>query len=178
MSGIKKYVFQDWQANAGNPTKGKYIVVFYRLAQLIVRSKITKILFCWYLLWYRITIEWFMCVELSWNTKIGPNFQLWHGSGLVIHPNTIIGSNCSIRQCTTIGVRQGANGAYDGAAPIIGDFVDIGCNAVIIGNLTIGNHVSLGSGAIVVKSIADYSVAVGNPAKVIKVNIPEPATLI
>ncbi|PWS29218.1 serine acetyltransferase [Pedobacter yonginense] len=166
--GIRKYILQDWHANLVNPTKGKYIVVLFRIAQLIVRHKATKIIFFWYLLFYRITIEWFMCVELSWKTSIGPNFQLWHGTGLVIHPNTIIGSNCSVRQCTTIGVKQDAEGAYSGQAPVLGDFVDVGCNSVIIGNIRIEDHVSIGAGSVVVKSIARNSVAVGNPARIIR----------
>ncbi|PWS33942.1 serine acetyltransferase [Pedobacter paludis] len=166
--GIRKYILQDWHANLVNPTKGKYIIVLFRIAQLIIKRKFTKVIFFWYLLFYRITVEWFMCVELSWKTSIGPNFQLWHGTGLVIHPNTIIGANCSVRQCTTIGVKQDIDGAYSGLAPKIGNHVDIGCNTVIIGNITIDDHVSIGAGSVVVKSISNNSVVVGNPARVIK----------
>jgi len=165
---LRKYILQDWAANRPNPTKGKYIVVLFRIAQLIVRNKFLKIVFFWYLLFYRVFVEWFMCVELNWKTNIGPNFQLWHGSGTVIHPNTIIGSNCSIRQCTTIGVKQGSDGIYNDFAPVIGDNVDIGCNTVIIGNLIIGDNVSIGSGSVVIKDINENSIAVGNPAKVIR----------
>lgn len=165
---IKKYILQDWNANRSNPTKGKYIVVLFRIAQLIVRNKFSKIIFFWYLLLYRVFVEWFMCVELNWKTKIGSGFQLWHGAGTVIHPNTVIGSNCSIRQCTTIGVKQGSNGQYNDLAPVIGNGVDIGCNTVIIGNIAIGSNVSIGSGSVVLKSIAQDSISVGNPARVIK----------
>lgn len=166
---IRKYILQDWEANCVNPTKGKYIVVLFRIAQLIVRNPFLKIFFFWYLLLYRFWVEWVMSVELSWKTEVGPNFQIWHGSGLVIHPNTVIGSNCSIRQCTTIGVKQNEDGRYSGEAPIIGDFVDIGCNTVIIGNIQIDNYVSIGAGSVVVKSIPKNSTVVGNPARVIKV---------
>ena len=109
-----------------------------------------------------------MCVELNWKTKIGPNFAIWHGTGLVIHPDTIIGSNCNIRQCTTVGVKQvGSDGNY-GLAPRIGNFVDIGCNSVIIGDLKIGDHVAVGAGSVVVKSVESNSVVAGNPAKFIR----------
>lgn len=165
---IIRYIFQDKQANISNPTKGKYVVVLFRIAQLIVKRKFTKILFCWYLLFYRVVVEYFMCVELSWHTSIGSNFAIWHGTGLVIHPDTRIGSNCNIRQCTTIGVKQiNADGKY-GSAPNIGNFVDIGCNSVIIGDLTVGDFVAIGAASVVVKSIEARSVVAGNPAKLIR----------
>jgi len=167
---IRQYVFQDWQANLSNPTKGKYIVVLFRIAQLIIKRRFTKVLFCWYLLFYRLIIEWFMCVELSWKTTVGSGFQIWHGSGLVIHPETIIGKNCSIRQCTTIGVKLDYSGMNNIKAPIIGDSVDIGCNTVIIGDISIGNHVAIGAGSVVVKPIPDYAVVAGNPSKIIRIN--------
>ena len=164
---ITNYIFQDRQANIGNPTKGKYIVVFFRISQLIVKRTITKILFFWFLLLYRIFVEYFMCVELSWHTSIGPNFAIWHGTGLVIHKDAVIGSNCNIRQCTTLGVKQIANGLY-GRAPQIGNFVDIGCNSIIIGDIKIGDHSIVGAGSVVVKAVERNSVVAGNPARFIK----------
>ena len=50
----------------------------------------------------------------------------------------------------------------------IGDNVWIGANAVITAGVTIGKHAIIGGGSVVTKNIPDYSVAVGNPAKVIK----------
>lgn len=44
----------------------------------------------------------------------------------------------------------------------------IGCNAVVIGKITIGDNVIVGAGAIVTKSIPDYCTVVGNPARIIK----------
>lgn len=51
---------------------------------------------------------------------------------------------------------------------IIADDVWIGANSVITAGVTIGKHAIIGAGSVVTKSIPDYSVAVGNPAKVIK----------
>ena len=44
----------------------------------------------------------------------------------------------------------------------------IGIHAAIIGSVTIGNNCVIGANAVVTKDIPDYSVAVGNPAKIIK----------
>lgn len=52
---------------------------------------------------------------------------------------------------------------------IIGNGVWIGANSTILPGITIGNMSIIGAGSVVVNSIPDYSIAVGNPAKVIKV---------
>ena len=52
--------------------------------------------------------------------------------------------------------------------PIIGDNVKLYTNCTIIGDITIGDNSIIGAGAVVTKSIPKNSVAVGNPAKVIK----------
>lgn len=86
-----------------------------------------------------------------------------------------IGKNCTIRHLTTIG-SNGDPKKMD-ATPIIGDNVDIGCLCGIFGDIVIGNNVKIGAGSIIVKSVPDNCVVVGNPAKIIKqngvrVNIP------
>ena len=50
----------------------------------------------------------------------------------------------------------------------MGNNVHIGWNAIIMPNVSIGNNVVVGAGAVVTKNIPDNSVAVGNPARVIK----------
>lgn len=51
---------------------------------------------------------------------------------------------------------------------VVEDEVWIGANAVIIAGVTIGKHSVVAGGSVVTKSIPSYSVAVGNPAKVVK----------
>jgi acetyltransferase-like isoleucine patch superfamily enzyme len=51
---------------------------------------------------------------------------------------------------------------------IVMDNVWIGANSVITAGVTIGKHAVIGAGSVVTKDIPEYSVAVGNPAKVIK----------
>lgn len=51
---------------------------------------------------------------------------------------------------------------------IIGEGSWLGTNVVVVGNVRIGKHCVIGANAVVTKDIPDYSVAVGIPAKVIK----------
>lgn len=96
--------------------------------------------------------------DIPLNSKIAGGLLLPHPNGVVIHPDAIIGPNCLIFQQVTIG--SGNNGA----PPIIGGNVDIGAGAKILGNIRIGNHVVIGSNAVVIKDVPDYHTAVGVPA--------------
>ena len=53
---------------------------------------------------------------------------------------------------------------------LIGDFSSIGCNAVILPDVKVGRNVIIGAGAVVNKDLPDNCVAVGIPAKIIKIN--------
>lgn len=160
--GFFKFVFQDWKVNKGN-IKGRIVLVLFRIANFCSTRKIYYYIGFPYLLFYRILVEWFFSIEIPWSTRIGKNLSLFHGQALVMTNQVIIGENCTLRQCTTLGNKQIQDGGFT-RSPVIGNYVDIGSNACIIGAITIGDHVLIGSGAVVVKDVPPYSIAVGNPA--------------
>ena len=87
-------------------------------------------------------------VTIGSNVLLGPGVQLYTAS----HP-----LEAQMRRTHKI------------SKPIsIGDDCWIGGNAIICPGVTIGNGCVIGAGAVVTKDIPDYSMAVGNPAKVIK----------
>ena len=65
------------------------------------------------------------------------------------------------------------NGAGD---VVIGRESHIGANSVVVAGVTIGERCQIGAGSVVTKDIPAYSVAVGNPARVIKHYDPEKQT--
>ena len=158
-------ILQDLRANRNNP-KGLLVMVLFRIAHLLRRSPVTFILFLPYFLFYRVFVEWFLCIELPWKTRVGPGFRIDHGQALIINDRTVFGAGCTVRNSTTIGNKKLKDGTYS-RAPIFGDRVDVGANAVIIGPITIGNDCAIGAGAVVLKDVPDGHVAVGNPARII-----------
>ncbi|MDB4919109.1 serine acetyltransferase [Mucilaginibacter sp.] len=164
------FVFQDWRANKGN-IKGRLVLLLFRIANFCCTRKIYYYLGFIYLVFYKILVEWFFSMEIPWNTRIGKNFILYHGQATVLNNQVVIGENCVLRQCTTIGNKVFEDGSIS-KSPVIGNHVEIGCNVIIIGAITIGNHVRIGAGAVVVKSIPDNCIAVGNPARIINKTIP------
>jgi putative colanic acid biosynthesis acetyltransferase WcaB len=161
-------VFQDWQCNQGTSLKSRLTLLLFRLAQVLGGLPS-------YCVWlslpmrflYQIIVEWVFGIELPWDTQVGKNLKIQHGQGLVVNHHTVIGHNCVLRNSTTIGNKQLADGAY-GLPPKIGDNVDVGCNVVIIGAVTIGDNAIIGAGSVVVKDVPPYAVVAGNPAKIIR----------
>lgn len=163
--------FQDWHVNKGN-IKARLVMVCFRLASTLSRqNKLIKLIFFPYAIFYRVIVEWILGIEIPWKTNIGKNTCLYHGQGLVINDKTLIGDNCILRHNTTIGVAKTDND-FGGQAPVIGNFVDIGAGAIILGNIRIGNHACIAAGSVVIKDVPEYGVVGGNPAKLIRINKP------
>ena len=126
----------------------------------------------WYrnIFYYRIGPMWNLLISwwrpgdktliIPFSTKIGEGLLMAHAYATVLNAESI-GDNFSFIQCTTIG-KKGKK------RPVIGNNVSLGANVVIIGDVKIGNNVIIGAGSVVVTDIPDNSIAVGNPARVIK----------
>lgn len=103
-------------------------------------------------------------IELPCEAEIGSNFIIDHFGGIVVSGYTKIGDNCRIRNGVVIGLKN----IEEVGAPEIGDNVDIGAGAKVLGKIKIGNNVLIGANAVVITDVPDNSIAVGVPA-VIKV---------
>jgi serine O-acetyltransferase len=102
-------------------------------------------------------------IELPYTAQIGQGVIIEHQHGIVIHGNVVIGNNCIIRQGVTIGNRY-INKPTE--APVIGDNVNIGAGAKLLGNITIGDNVNIGANAVVVHDVPQNGLYVGFPKNI------------
>jgi len=103
-------------------------------------------------------------ISIPFRTKIGRGFYIGHFGGIVVNVRSKIGKNCNISHAVTIG--ESNRGKRKGF-PSIGDNVFIGPGARVIGNIKIGNNVSIGANAVVTNDVPDNAVVVGIPGKII-----------
>ena len=96
-----------------------------------------------------------------WCPSIGPGAHFEHNYATYLNAERI-GSNFYCLQLVTLG--------NDGKMqrPIIGDDVKIFTGATVFGGITIGNHVTIGAGAVVSKNVPDNCTVIGNPAYIVK----------
>lgn len=90
---------------------------------------------------------------------------IWHGQNIIVHEGAKVGRNCTINAGCCIGQSQGE-------IPVIGDNLEMGIGSKIIGGVNICNDVTIGAGAVIVKSIDEpYTTWGGVPGKCISHNL-------
>jgi len=99
-------------------------------------------------------------IELPCEVEIGRNFVIDHFGGIIISGYTKFGDNCRIRNGVCIGLSR----VSDPCAPVIGNNVDIGSGAKLLGRITIGNNVIIGANSVVTRDVPANSLAMGVPA--------------
>lgn len=107
--------------------------------------------------------EMLLGVELPCETVIGRRLVIEHIGGIVISGDARFGDDCVIRNGVTVGLRKrGIAGS-----PHIGNRVDIGAGAKLLGAIRIGDDSVIGANAVVFCDVPAHSVAVGVPARVL-----------
>ena len=91
---------------------------------------------------------------------IGRGLRIHHFGGIILHPSTEIGENCTLYHGVTIGDRRGSGGAAK-----IGNHVLLCAGAKIIGEIEIGDHCIIGANTVVTKNMPPGTVAVGCPCR-------------
>lgn len=99
-------------------------------------------------------------LEIPDDLIVGGGFYIGHPYGITINPGTVLGENINIHKGVTIG--QENRGSRQGA-PVIGNFVWIGVNASVVGNIHIGNDVLIAPNSYVNCDVPDHSIVFGNP---------------
>lgn len=109
--------------------------------------------------------RFFTGIEIHPGARIGEEFFIDHGMGVVIGETTIIGNNCLLYQGVTLGGTGKSRGKRH---PTIGNNVVIGTGAKVLGNIAIGDNSYIGANAVVITDVPPNSTVVGVPGRITK----------
>jgi serine O-acetyltransferase len=104
-------------------------------------------------------------VEIHPGAKIGRRFFLDHGMGVVIGETAEIGDDVLMYQGVVLG---GTSLEKKKRHPTIGNNVVIGCAAILLGPITVGDGARVGSNSVVVKSVPPGATVVGVPGRIVE----------
>ncbi len=107
-------------------------------------------------------VETVTSISISKSVQIGPGLRIWHFGNIFIHPDVTIGANCTLRQGVTIGNRHAG-----GAVPVIGDNVEFGAYAQVLGGVRVGDDCRIGAMSLVLEDLPNGVTAVGIPARIV-----------
>src|SRR6201988_4921696 len=118
----------------------------------------------------------FTGIEIHPGAELGRRLFIDHGMGTVIGETAIVGDDVTLYQ----GVTLGGTGKEKGKRhPTIGNNISIGSGAKLLGNITIGDNCRVGAGSVVLRSVPENSTIVGVPGHIVlrdgkRVVIPDP----
>ena len=111
----------------------------------------------------------FTGIEIHPGAKIGSNFFMDHGLGIVIGETTEIGENVTIYQGVTLGgimpSIESDSQRNQKRHPTIGNNVIIGSGAQILGSITVGDYARIGANSVVSKDVPSNVTVAGVPAR-------------
>jgi serine O-acetyltransferase len=106
-------------------------------------------------------------VEIHPAATIGREFFVDHGAGVVIGETAEIGERVTLYQ----GVTLGGTGFQRGKRhPTLGDNVTVGSGAKLLGPIAVGDGAKIGANTVVVEDVPPGSTVVGNPGHPVKVD--------
>src|SRR5271169_6656214 len=106
----------------------------------------------------------FTGIEIHPGAELGRRLFIDHGMGTVIGETAIVGDDVTLYQ----GVTLGGTGKEKGKRhPTLGNNISIGSGARILGNITIGDNCRVGAGSVVLRSVPANSTIVGVPGHIV-----------
>jgi serine O-acetyltransferase len=103
-------------------------------------------------------------IEIHPGAELGRRLFIDHGMGTVIGETAIVGDDVTLYQ----GVTLGGTGKEKGKRhPTLGNNISIGSGAKLLGNITIGDNCRVGAGSVVLRSVPANSTIVGVPGHIV-----------
>lgn len=144
---------------------GLWALLEYRVESAFLRSRHPRwvgwLAKCVFFVWRKL-VGIFTGIVLPPTAVIGPGLHLPHRGCIVVNSRAEIGSDCSISHGVTIGVS--GRGKRRGV-PKIGSRVYIGVNAVVVGQIHVGDDSVIGANSLVNRDVAPHCTVLGVPAQ-------------
>jgi len=144
---------------------GVQAVIIYRFTHLLWRYKLY-----WLARFISTLARWITGIEIHPGAVIGRRFFIDHGMGVVIGETSEIGDDCMMYHGVTLG---GTSWDKVKRHPTLKDGVIIGAGAKILGPITLGKNVRVGSNSVVVRSVDDNCTVVGIPGRVLEKKVSD-----
>jgi serine O-acetyltransferase len=143
---------------------GFWALLIYRFghARFRIKNKILRAPWTFVYIILNKFVEIVCGITIGSTALIGRRFSIEHHGCIVIHGASIVGDDCLIRHGVTLG-----NTGYDDpfGAPTLGNRVQMGAGAKVIGRISIGNDVIIGANAVVIHDVPDATAVGGVPAR-------------
>ena len=159
------HIRADLRAHGGRwGAQGFWALLVYRFGRWRYGVRPAPLRKCFSLLYHLLykLVQILTGIELPCEVQIGRNFVIDHFGGIVVSGYARFGDDCRIRNGVVVGLSR----VDDPVAPVIGNNVDIGAGAKLLGRITVGDNVVIGANAVVVRDVPSDSIAVGVPAEV------------
>lgn len=103
-------------------------------------------------------------IDIHPGATIGRRFFIDHGAGVVVGETAVVGDDCTLYHGVTLGGTTWSKGKRH---PTLGNGVVVGAGAKVLGAITLGDQVRVGSNSVVVKDVPACKTVVGIPGRVV-----------
>lgn len=153
-------------------SQGFWALLVYRCSRPRLRCANPILRKLWYIpnIFGRKFIEMTCGIMLPEGAEIGRRLTIEHFGGIIIHGAATIGDDCVLRQGVTLG-NKNPDRPHD--APCLGNRVNVGAGAKILGAVTLGDDVLVGANSVIVTDVPAGAVVAGIPGRIVRERSPE-----
>jgi serine O-acetyltransferase len=166
---LSTLIREDWSVNDRSWARpGFQALAVYRFGtwRSGIRNRLVRAPFSLVYRFLHAFVRNFYGIEVYDTATFGRRLRIAHQSGIVVHPNAVIGDDCLIRQGVSIGRASNHGDGVRAKPPVIGNRVELGAGAVVVGGIVIGDDVVIGPNAVVMTDVPAGSIVVCPAARV------------
>jgi serine O-acetyltransferase len=149
-----------------------WAIFIYRLGRRLFKRKpslFRSVLLKIHSAFFRI-VETSTGISLPVEAQIGPGLRIYHFGNIFVHPDAVIGRNCTLRHGVTIG-----NVGVQGPVPVIEDDVEFGAYAQVLGKVRVGRGAKIGTLTLVYDDVPAGATVMAGPGRILR-RPPNPET--